>query len=75
MAPDLYNLDRRIRFWSLVFVGIVLGFRVGLRVYSGPSIAVGLSIAFGVAVALGLVALWLGERVWRAISWLVWFFF
>jgi hypothetical protein len=53
----------------------VQGFRVGLRVYSAPSIAVGPSIAFGVAVALGLVALWLGERVWRAISWLIWFLF
>jgi hypothetical protein len=65
MAPDLYNLDRRVRFWSVVAVGSLVGLRVAVDTYSGPSIALGVSIAFGVAVTFGLASLWLREPIAR----------
>ena len=75
MGPDLYNWDRRVRLWSVVAVGILVGLRVAVRTYSGPSIALGLSIVFAVAVALGLASLWLGERFWRFLGRFFRFFF
>ena len=75
MTTDVYNLDRRVRFWSVVAVGAVIGLRFAVHAYSGPSIALGLSVAFGAAVVLGLTSLWFGERFWRFVFRFFCFFF
>ena len=75
MATDLQNLDRKVRFSSVVAVASLVGLRLAVDLYSGPSIGVGLSIAFGIGIAVGLLSLSFGERFWGIVRHLRFFFF
>jgi hypothetical protein len=75
MASDLQNMNRKVRFWSVVAVATLVGPRLAVDLYRGPSIGLGISIAFGIGIAVGLLSLWFGERFWRLVGYLRFFFF
>jgi hypothetical protein len=73
MASEEDTLDRRIRLWSAAIVAILIGLRLAMDVYSGPSIMRGLSIAGAIALALGLLSLLFGRRFWHLMAYLLFF--
>ena len=75
MATDLQNLNRKVRFWSVVAVASLVGLRLAVDLYGGPSIGLGISIAFGFGIAIGLLSICFGERFWRLVRYLRFFFF
>jgi hypothetical protein len=68
MTPEADKMDRRIRQWSAIVVACLIGLRLAMHVYSGPSIAFGLSIAGGVALVVGLLSLCFGHRFWQFLA-------
>lgn len=68
-ADPLPALERRVKLVCAFFVGAFFGFKIAMRFYSGPSIALGLSIAGLIGVIMAI--LW----DYRAVVLLVlWFF-
>jgi hypothetical protein len=75
MTPEADKMDRRIRLGSATFIACLIGFRLAMDVYDGSRIAIGLSIAGGVALAVALLSLYFGNRFWRFLAGLFFFFF
>ena len=75
MATDLQNMNRKVRFWSVVAVASLVGLRLVVDLYGGPSIGPGISIAFGFGIAVGRLSLCFGERFWRLVGYLRFLFF
>jgi hypothetical protein len=75
MTADLQKMNRKVRFWSVVAVASLVGLRLAVDLYGGPSIGLGISIAFGFGIAVGLLSLCFGERFWRLVGYLRFFFF
>lgn len=71
MPSDLQKLSSRVHRWLGVVVSSLVGLRLAVDLYSGPSIGLGICIACGIAGAFGLSSLWLGQRFWSVFAWLV----
>jgi len=67
-ADPMPTLERRVRLGCAFIVGSFFGFKIAMRVYSGPNIAVGLSVA--ALVGLVTAVLWDYRTVVLLVLWL-----
>jgi hypothetical protein len=75
MASDGDKIDRHIRIWSVVVVATLVGFRLAMDVYNGPSVVRGLAIAGAIALTVGLPSFLFGRRFWQLMFYLLFFSF
>jgi len=72
-ASALASLERWVLLGSALALGGVVGLRVAVDVYSGPSTGLGLSISVGTAVAVCLSLVCVPDRLRPALAYIVGF--